>query len=111
MKKKYNNFEEIKKDVDNNIKVHWGRDVFFVKKHLKHYCLATLEPNGKYVVYSPIENYSIVDFYSYTSDVNMVINEQAKFFASEIAGKISDKEELEEYLKIRLKEFLRIIND
>lgn len=31
MKKKYNNFEEIKKDVDNNIKVHWGRDVFFVK--------------------------------------------------------------------------------
>ena len=111
MKKKYNNFEEIKKDVDNNIKVHWGRDVFFVKKHLKHYYLATLVPNGKYVVYSPIENYSIVDFYSYTSDVNIVINEQAKFFASEIAGKISDKEELEEYLKIRLKEFLRIINE
>lgn len=111
MKKKYNNFEEIKKDADNNIKVHWGRDVFFVKKHLKHYCLATLVPNGKYVVYSPIENYSIVDFYSYTSDVNIVINEQAKFFASEIAGKISDKEELEEYLKIRLKEFLRIINE
>lgn len=44
MKKKYNNFEEIKKDVDNNIKVHWSKDVFFVKKHLKHYCLATFEP-------------------------------------------------------------------
>lgn len=31
MKKKYNNFEEIKKDVDNNIKIHWNKDVFFVK--------------------------------------------------------------------------------
>lgn len=31
MKKKYNNFEEIKKDVDNNIKVYWSKDVFFVK--------------------------------------------------------------------------------
>jgi len=111
MKKRYSNFEEIKKDVDKNIKVHWNKDVFFVKKHLKRHCLSTLMPNGKYVVYSPIEYYSIVDFYSYTYDVNTVINEQAKFFASEIAGKMSDKEELEEYLKIRLKEFLRIIND
>lgn len=91
MKKKYNNFEEIKKDVDNNIKVHWSKDVFFVKKHLKHYCLATFEPNGKYVVYSPIENYSIVDFYSYTSDVNIVINEQAKFLQVKLQEKYQTK--------------------
>lgn len=35
MKKRYSNFEEIKKDVDKNIKVHWNKDVFFVKKTFK----------------------------------------------------------------------------
>lgn len=84
-------------------------DSYFVSKLNDLYIIAIV--SNPHYSGGKIELGDVEDFYSYTSDVNMIIKGQAKFFASEIAGKISDKEELEEYLKVRLKEFLRIIND
>lgn len=93
MKKKYSSFEEIKQDVENGIRVCWMNDSYFVSKLNDLYIIA--------IVSNP--------HYSGGKD-DKIIAQQAKFLPNDIIGKISDKEELEEYLKIRLKEFLKIIN-
>lgn len=113
-KKLYNNYEDIENDVDNGITVIFNGTKSFVKKIKGDYYLVAKTPKNKNIIYHPIRMYLLSNFKSYydtQAKEDLIISQQAKFFASEIAGKISDKEELEEYLKIRLKEFLRIIND
>lgn len=113
-KKLYNNYEDIEKDVDNGIKVIFNGTKSFVKKIKGDYYLVAKTPKNKNIIYHSIRMYLLSNFKSYydtQTKEDLIISQQVKFFASEIAGKISDKEELEEYLKVRLREFLRIIND
>ena len=105
----YNSYEEIEKDVDNGMVVSVKNSQFFIKKINNDYYVVAEQHNGKLVIYHPMRQYLLSTFENKTSD-DKIIAQQAKFLSNDIIGKISDKEELEEYLKIRLKEFLKIIN-
>ncbi|UVX32859.1 MAG: hypothetical protein [Bacteriophage sp.] len=105
----YNSYEEIEKDVDNGMVVSVKNTQFFIKKINNDYYVVAEQHNGKLVIYHPMRQYLLSTFENKTSD-DKIIAQQAKFLSNDIIGKISDKEELEEYLKIRLKEFLKIIN-
>lgn len=105
----YNSYEEIEKDVDNGMVVSVKNSQFFIKKINNDYYVVAEQHNGKLVIYHPMRQYLLSTFENKTFD-DKIIAQQAKFLSNDIIGKISDKEELEEYLKIRLKEFLKIIN-
>lgn len=110
----YDTYEDIEKDVNDGIKVTLSFTNFFVKKIKDGYYIVSKTANNKEIIYKPIRNYLLYSFkscFETKTKEELIIDQQAKFLTNEIAGKILDKKELEEYLKIRLKEFLSLIND
>lgn len=106
IKKLYNNYEDIENDVDNGITVIFNGTKSFVKKIKDDYYLVAKTPKNKNIIYHPIRMYLLSNFKSYYDTQT-----KEDLIISQIARKISDKEELEKYLKVILREFLRIIND